>query len=75
VELVDSAGKMIAYEMSLPLSSQFVLRLERLRDFASPGDIQEWSFKGTKFYVVVAANVDAAVRQAALRGESLYAPI
>jgi aminoglycoside 3-N-acetyltransferase len=74
VELVDRTDKMIPYEMSRPLSGRVVLKLERLRDFASPGDIDEWPFKGTILYVTTAAKVDAAVRSAALRGETLYVP-
>jgi aminoglycoside N3'-acetyltransferase len=73
-ELIDAMGKVIPYEMSHPLSSRFVLKLERLRDFAAAGDIDEWSFKGTSLYVTTAAKVDAAVRSAALRGRTLYVP-
>jgi aminoglycoside 3-N-acetyltransferase len=73
VVLVDHMGNTIPYEMSRPLSHKAVLRLERLRDFAGPGDIDEWSFKGTTLYVTTAAAVDAAIRNAALRGETLYA--
>lgn len=73
IELVDRTGKAMPYEMSPPLSQRFVLKLERLRSFASPGDIDEWSFKGTILYVTTAGKVDAAIRNAALRGETLYA--
>jgi aminoglycoside 3-N-acetyltransferase len=72
VELIDPTGTIIPYEMSDPLSSQFVLKLERFRDFAGAGDIDEWSFKGTGFYLTVAAKVDAAIRSAASRGHTLY---
>jgi aminoglycoside 3-N-acetyltransferase len=72
VELVDRTGQATPYQMSPPLSERFVLKLERLRDFANPGDIDEWSFKGTIFYVTTAGKVDAAVRNAAFRGETLY---
>jgi aminoglycoside 3-N-acetyltransferase len=74
VELIDRTGTVIPYEMSDPLSSQFVLKLERLRDVAGAGDIDEWSFKGTSLYVTTAAKVDAAIRNAALRGHTLYVP-
>lgn len=74
VELVDRTGKVIPYEMARPLSSRVVLKTERLRDFARPGDIDEWAFKGTILYVTTAAKVDAAVRSAARRGETLYVP-
>jgi hypothetical protein len=73
LQLVDRTGRMIPYEMSHPLSSQFALKLERLRDFTAPGDLHEWSFNGTRLYVTTAAIVDAAVRGAALRGRTLYA--
>jgi aminoglycoside N3'-acetyltransferase len=71
-ELVDVTGAVIPYEMSDPLSPRFALKLERLVDMADAGDIDEWSFKGTSLYVTTAAKVDAAVRRAALRGETLY---
>jgi|SRR5882672_897548 len=74
VDLVDRTGRVIPYEMSRPISRRVVLKLERLRDFASPGDINEWTFKGTILYVTTAAKVDGAVRGAARRGETLYAP-
>lgn len=73
VELVDHMGNVIPYEMSRPLSHKAVLRLERLRAFAGPGELDEWSFRGTTLYVTTAAAVDAAIRNAALRGETLYA--
>jgi hypothetical protein len=72
VELVERTGRVLAYSMSPPLSRRAMLRTERLRDFADAGDIDEWSFKGTSFYVTTAARVDAAVRRAALRGDTLY---
>jgi aminoglycoside N3'-acetyltransferase len=72
VELIDRTATAIPYEMSRPLSRRFVLKLERLRNFADAGDIDEWSFKGTSLYVTTAAKVDAAVRSAALRGQTLY---
>lgn len=71
-ELVDIDGNVIPYEMCDPLSSQFMLKLQRLRYFTEPGDIDEWSFKGTSLYVTTAAKVNAAIHRAALRGETLY---
>jgi aminoglycoside 3-N-acetyltransferase len=71
-ELIDRAGNAISYEMSRPLSSRFALKLDRLRGFAA--EIDEWRFRGTNLYMTTAAGVDAAVRRAALRGETLYVP-
>ncbi len=72
VELVDSMGRVIPYEMSRPLSCRVVLKAERLGGFAGPGDVDEWSFRGTALYVTTATKVDAAIRHAAIHGESLY---
>jgi aminoglycoside 3-N-acetyltransferase len=72
VKLVDTNGKIIPYEMSCPLSRRAVLHIERLKDFASPDTLVEWSFKGTHFFLTTAAKIDEAVRTAALRGETLY---
>jgi aminoglycoside 3-N-acetyltransferase len=74
VELVNEAGEVIPYEMSCPLSRGFIFKGERLRGFVNSGDIDEWRFKGTVFYVTTAARVDAAVCAAALRGQTLYVP-
>ena len=74
VDLIDKTGAVIPYEMSRPLSRDTVLKVERLQEFANPGDIKEWSFKGTVLYVTTAARVDAAIRSAALRGQTLYVP-
>jgi aminoglycoside N3'-acetyltransferase len=74
VELVDVAGKVIPYEMSRPLSRGVTLKLERLRELAGPSDLDEWRFKGTTLYVTTAAKVDAAVRNAALLGKTVYVP-
>src|SRR5204862_4700898 len=71
VELVDQAGKMIPYEMSPPLSDQFTFKLERFRNFDRKG-IAEWTFRGTNLYMTTARKVDAVIRSAALRGETLY---
>jgi aminoglycoside 3-N-acetyltransferase len=73
-ELADGTGRVISYEMSRPLSSRFILKLERLRTFADPAGITEWRFKGTRVYLTTAADVDAAVAAAALRGDTLYVP-
>jgi len=72
VELVDGAGNVYPYEMAPPLSPRFTLKVERLRDFAGARDLEEWRFKGTNFYLTMAAKVDAAVKSAALRGQTLY---
>jgi hypothetical protein len=72
VELVDKTGRVYPYEMARPLSRRVVVKVERLRDFAGPGDIDEWHFNGANLYVTTAAKVDAAVRSAALRGQTLY---
>ena len=72
VNVTDLAGKANVYEMSHPLAPHYVLKLERLRDFVSPGDIDEWSFKGTSLYATTAAKVDAAIHRAALEGHTLY---
>lgn len=74
VELIDARGNALRYEMSPPLSRRFVLKLERLGGFAAPGDIDAWTFKGTRLYVTTAAKVDAALRRAARRGATLYVP-
>jgi aminoglycoside 3-N-acetyltransferase len=71
VELVDQAGKMIPYEMSPPLLDQFTFKLERFRNFDRKG-IAEWTFRGTNLYMTTARKVDAVIRSAALRGETLY---
>jgi aminoglycoside N3'-acetyltransferase len=73
VQLVDREGTVIPYEMSRPLSDRVVLKLERLRDFVRPGDVEQWLFKGTMLYTATAAKVDMAIRTAAERGETLYA--
>lgn len=75
VELIDAHGNALDYEMSRPISRRFVLKLERLGDFAAPGDIDEWTFKGTKFYATTAAKIDAALRGALRRNETLYVPV
>jgi hypothetical protein len=72
VELVDRTGSKIPYEMSRPLSRRAILKLEMLRDMAGPGCIREWRFKGTSLYVTMAAEIDAAIRGAALCGRTLY---
>lgn len=72
VELVDRTGAVMPYEMSRPLSHRFALKVERLEEFATPGDIAVWTFRGTNCYLLTAAKVDAAIRNAALRGETLY---
>ena len=72
LEIVGHDGKSLDYEIGLPLSSEYVLKGERLSEFAMPGDIQEWRFKGVNLYVTQAERVDGAIRRAALRGLSLY---
>src|SRR5206468_10770587 len=74
VQLIGERGEVIPYEMSRPLSGRAVLKLERLSELANPGDLDEWVFKGTPVYVTTAAKVDAAIRSAAVRGETLYVP-
>jgi aminoglycoside 3-N-acetyltransferase len=74
VELIDAAGRVLSYEMSPPLSRRFRMKLERLGAFVAPGDIDEWTFKGTQLYVTTAAKVDAALRNAARRGATIYVP-
>ncbi len=71
-DLVDGSGQVIPYRMSRPLSSRYVLKLERLRVFMEPEDLREWQFRGTRMYLTDAARIDAAVRAAAMRGETLY---
>jgi hypothetical protein len=74
VELIDRTRNVIPYQMSHPVSREVIFKGERLRDFINPGDIDEWRFKGTILYVTTARKVDAAVRSAALRGQTLYVP-
>jgi aminoglycoside 3-N-acetyltransferase len=74
VELVDAKGAVLPYEMSRPLSHRFELKVERLEEFSGPGEIAVWAFRGTNCYLLTAAKVDAAIRRAALRGETLYVP-
>jgi len=74
VELVDGTGRVVTYEMSPPLSRRFTQKTERLRDFANSGDIAEWLLKGVPLYWTTAAKVDAAIRNAALRGQTIYVP-
>lgn len=72
VEIITLDGGSIPYEMSRPLSRRVILKLERLRDIGGTDIIEEWSFRGTKLYLTEAKKVDAAVRSAAMRGETLY---
>jgi len=73
VELVDRAGEVVAYEMARPLSGRVVLKLERLHDFTSPATSTSGS-SGHEPLFDYSREGDAAVRSAALRGETLYAP-
>jgi aminoglycoside N3'-acetyltransferase len=72
VELIDARGNKYRYEMAPPLSREYVLHGERLRQLLTPDDIEDWSFKGAALYITEAAKIDAAIHAAALRGESLY---
>jgi hypothetical protein len=72
VELIASTGEAVSYEMSRPVSREYTRRGERVRDFVNTGDLEEWRFRGTPMYVTEAAKIDSAIRNAALRGESIY---
>ena len=72
VTIVNRQGAAFDYEMSRPISREYVLHAERLGKFAAPGDVTEWTFRGTKLYITQADKVNLAVESAALRGDSLY---
>jgi hypothetical protein len=74
VEIVNREGEIIPYEMSRPLSRSVVLRTERLSQLLNPGDMKEWSFKGTTLYVTDASAIDSAILGGARRGFTLYEP-
>ena len=71
VELVDRGGKKLPYAMGPPLSRGATLKLERLNDLA-PGSMRQWKFRGTTLYLTTAAEIDTAIRNAALGGHTLY---
>jgi aminoglycoside N3'-acetyltransferase len=73
LKMTDQAGSVLDYQIAPPISRNYVLKTERLNQFVSLGDIQEWRFKGTNLYVTQAAKIDDAIRRAASRGRSLYA--
>ena len=72
VELIDQTGTSHRYEMAPPLSRNFILKLERLGNLTNPGDIEEWTFKGTTLFVTEASKIDSAVERAAMHGLTVY---
>ena len=46
-----------------------------LAQFLDPGDVSEWSFKGTTLYVTEASAIDRAVLRGVQRESTLYVPV
>jgi aminoglycoside 3-N-acetyltransferase len=72
VTLIDALRQHIPYAISPPLSRKFVVKIEQLAQFVSPGALQEWKFKATPLYRVEASEVNRALGEAAAIGRTLY---
>ncbi|MGH7782230.1 MAG: AAC(3) family N-acetyltransferase [Candidatus Binatia bacterium] len=71
VEVIDSHGARIRYDLVIPQTSR-LLDNTLLRSLLSESELAEWSFHGTAMFVTTAGKVTERLIEAARRGITVY---